>query len=236
MALIPFIIKIASLGLVFGFGLEENYLRQGLVLLPSYFAEGWLVARLIRMAVLGEYIEQRLSGDPRRDFDQFEDHIRAVLSSTIIYVLIKLCLALLTSLFADQMQHYEQMATPDPQEGNAATFLIALALLALILWAFRFLWLYIPAALGRSVEGFLKRISGIRGSFPLIATWLLCFVPLAVVLLLSLQMVGYVFGEGQETGYLYAVITLQAFIDLVTMIITSIALGFGIQSLYRTNP
>lgn len=235
LALIPLIIKIVSLGLIFGFDLEKNYLRQGLLLLPSHFAEGWLIARLIRAAVFGEYLEDRLSGNPQSDFVRFEDHIRAILASTIIYVLIKLCLSLCAGIFVEQAEQYQAINEQNSDQASAAAFFVAFTLLALIIWGFRFLWLYIPAALGYSVERFLKRIRGFQSSFAMIATWLLCFVPLVVVLILGLQMISAVFGDTEDRAYLYAVIILQTVVELIAAIIISVALAFGFQSIYTSS-
>ena len=66
--------------------------------------------------------------------------------------------------------------------GYVDFYLVAVALFAVLIWSFRYLWLYVPIALDYRADSFLKRIPGFIGSFRLIGLWMLCFMPVLFLL------------------------------------------------------
>ncbi|MGQ0527894.1 MAG: hypothetical protein ACT4OY_07720 [Alphaproteobacteria bacterium] len=214
LAILPAAIKMATFVAIMSFELEHNYLRQGILLLPSYFIEGWLVAVAIRFMNRGD--AQPLAGF-------FSS--REALSCMILYVLAKLA-ATFVSSFA--LMHRQEGAPPQgPAEQMAADpslFLFAVIVLSMGLWMFRFLWLYVPAAMGYGIEAFLKKTNRLHFSFYLIGFWILCFVPFALALLMVSQVLPHP-AEGIFLPTIIAMSIAQAFAELCIILVS--ALGFA---------
>lgn len=236
LAVLPLFIKCLSFISLTALEMNENLLRQGLFLIPSYFAEGWLVIVLIRLAVLGEYKVPVLTGDAQEDSARIQDRSRLILAGTVVYVLTKMMLSFFMALFLEQKELYGPQQAPAQGMGS---FIAATIILAILVWAFRFLWLYIPVALGRSIERFLDRIKPFMTSVYMLAVWILCFVPLALIFIVASQAATTVFPGTQDqisTPALYFIMCIQAFVELSVAAISSVSLAYGIQSLYdNTN-
>lgn len=233
MMLIPLIIKLASFVLIAALGMEEQYLRQGLILLPSFFAEGWLIAQIVRLAILKESWPAVLSGDRRKDMKILHVRFRAIMAGTIIYVLTKLVISLISGL---AMQANESFVNQEVVEPTNFGFLTALLVVAFTIWAFRFLWLYIPAALDFPMRDFVYRIRAFKVSILMIATWLLCFIPLALIFLMISELLTSFFpltdaGEIPD-AFKYIMIGFQAILEMLIAIVSSVAMAFGLMSFY----
>lgn len=234
MMLFPFVLKLVSFLIVTALDLDQNYLRQGLVLIPSYFAEGWLVAQLIRLAIFRETWPAMLSGDRKKDMEVLHVRFRAIMAGTIIYVLLKLFMSLFTGLLLEANFDYQST-----QEAEPSSFVFLLSLLAMIfvIWAFRFFWLYIPAALDYSIRDFLYRIRSFKSSLYMIAIWILCFTPLALMFLMASEFFVALFPAAQEgkvpAAYQYSMVVVQAALELCIAMVTSVAMAYRISSLYR---
>src|SRR5690606_1781751 len=141
LALPLLVIKFASFIFISSTGLEGNVLRQGLVYLPSYFVEGWLLAQLIRLSLFGERWPVPVT-EASKDF--VLGRSRAVQAGMAVYVMIQMFMTLTLGLIAQNAPAESQRADlPEPTFG---TFVAGIIALAVIIWAFRLLWLYIPAA------------------------------------------------------------------------------------------
>jgi hypothetical protein len=231
LAFIPVCLKISSLIIISLMGLEANVLRQGILMMPAYAAEGWLIAQLIRMAIFNERWPFSLSGDQKRDQALFITRSRSILACVIIYSLVKLSMSLFAGLvFLDPAG----MAATQPQEPDFLLFIFGSIVLGGAFWAFRLLWLYVPAALDYPLDDFLKRIRGYGTSFYLLGLWLLCFVPLAMVLLFVSKILGVVLGEGAPVMVMtYLSYGIQAIIEMLMSVVASIAFAFGVQAIYE---
>ena len=124
---LPLLIKIASFMLVVSLGLQDNLLRQGLILIPSYFMEGWVVAHAIRLAIFGEI-------GPLHDV-----HNRNIIMATsILYALIKLSSSLVAGMMMTG-EDVKQSINASQIDANAGIVFGVAFMLAFALWAFRFL-------------------------------------------------------------------------------------------------
>lgn len=232
LAAIPVAVKIASFILIDFLGMQENLLRQGLLFLPSFFAEGWLAVLLIRMVVLvpedGPRTKERFKA-----LDESKPNI--LLAGTLVFVLIKLASAFIVGIAfmsAEGMPHRE---APEP---SAASFIFSLLLFALMIWAFRLLWLYIPVAMGVSVTGFLKKIGGYNSSFYLLGAWLLAFVPFVFALYFFAVILGTAFpGSLDEKPLLYTLIfsVVKGVFEVVITIISTLIMTYGIRDIYENK-
>lgn len=224
LAFVPVLIKIACFIVVYALGLEESWLRQGLLYLPAFFAEGVLLARLVVMAGRdgkAAPLVLPVSGN------------KNVMAATLAYVLIKLVLAFVAGIgmMSVEAQRAAESAGLDPQT-SLGLFMASLFLMAFSLWAFRLTWLYVPLAQGYSPRAFLRRIQGMRISFVLIGLWLLCFVPMILVLVMSAGLLADIFGHAEETPsqiYRFAIIIVQSVLEIITLMLASVAVGLGVH-------
>lgn len=237
LAAIPYVIKLILLGVIVAFGIEQNYLRQGLILLPYYAAQGWFLAVIVRMAIWGDHTVSLKATD--HDPAPVEA-IRALRAGIGVFVLLKLFGAVVTGFaishgLADTMQ-----GQPVNAEGSLFALGAAAFLLVFTIWAFRLLWLYVPAALGYSMRGYLRAMKGMTSSFQLIALWLLCFVPLFVVMMMGLEFlngllpsVNIAEERGSFTSLLVSSIT--SIVEITVDAIAAIAVAFAVHSMMRTD-
>ena len=227
-ALIPFVIKLVCFIGVTAFAEDENYLRHGLYLLPSYFAEGWLVIYLIRIALLNEAWPGSAAAAQLP-----VSHQKTMQVAVIVYVLIKLVMAFVAGYVLTAQAGAPEMA--EPSGASPYMLLAVLALFAGMLWAFRLVWLYVPAALGYGLKGFLLKTSKFSFSLYLIGAWLLCFVPLALLLIMVSKVLSGIFpGVGDESSlmFIYSLTIVQAALELIVASISSVAIAHGIKSIY----
>lgn len=220
------------------FGIEQQTLRQGLILLPSYFLEGWVIAQIMVMALYG--LEQ--SGETKTKIlpppEDIETNIKA---SMIAYVLIKLMLSFVVGFTVA-----EQQKLPDapPPEGNMQTFFVVFVMIAFVVWAFRFLWMYVPMVMGRGPMEYLNRFRKMNASFYMMGVWILCFVPLVLVMIFLSEFVGAFLGalSVSEESVLFksALAIVQAFIDYLMALISSVGIAYGFYSVFvgenKTTP
>ena len=247
LATIPFAIKLASFIGVTCIDFNENYLRHGLFLLPSYFVEGWLIMQLIRFAILGErgqanfikanFIKANSTKDEinNQNDELFQARRRGILAGIIIYVISKLLLSFFSALILMNVPTQETVASSNITDTQS--FIIGTAMLLVMIWGFRFVWLYIPAALDYSVSNFLHRIKSFTSSFSMIGLWLLSFVPIMLLLLTFSKILATTFPGVEEdiasVTYRYGMAVVQGVLDLVIAIVSSIGMAYGIQSIYN---
>lgn len=215
-ALPLFLVKFASFVIITSFDLDLTLLRQGLVLLPSYFIEGWVLAVLIRFYMKAE---------PEED-----NAARSILACVLLYVLVKLFLAVTGGLaFASQPVVTEGADMPPPTLGS---FVAAMIALGVTIWAFRLLWFYIPAAIGYPLQRFAERISSYITSIYMIGTWLICVLPPLMVLILFTQIL-LMEAPKDSSGTLlhFILVAAQAVVEIVTAVISTIAMTEAIRSI-----
>lgn len=216
-ALPLFVVKIALFVILTSFGLHIPPLRQGLFLLPAYVIEGWMLAVLIR------YYAQAPQ-DPR-------EASRATLSATLIYVLIKLFLAVTAALTLAAAPETAQAQTPSPP--TLREFAAALIAFAVMIWAFRLLWFYVPAAFGYPLRRFAEKIAAYKTSFYMIGAWLICTLPAGFLFLLFLQAFLAGLPEEAEPGAFlrFSMLAAQTVVEIFVSVVTSIAMAEGVRSM-----
>lgn len=245
-AAMPFFIKMGCFAAVVFLGLETNFLRQGLVLLPSYFAEGVLVAYVIRMVMSGGVIG--------RDVREAEPFARDLTASMVIYVLTKLVMACLTGVAFTQMIESGavqggadgaavEAVTQGAEGGGAevaepsmAMFFLSVMALAAGIWAFRLLWLYVPMAMGVRIGVFMRALGSFGSSFAMMGCWIMCFVPFGILMLIGYEVVAGALGHSAETpsqAFSLVLIPVQAAIEVVIALVSSLAMAYGIQQIFE---
>ncbi len=230
LGLYPVLVKFVCLVCVSAFGYEDNLLRSGLLMIPSYFLEGWLIAHLLRMAFYSD-IGVNLSGDPSRDERALQDKSKDLLAGTIVYVLLRLIgMALVGSLGVDGAA----MSKPPETEQDPSVFMFISAMMVLMLffWMFRIYFIYIPVTLGYSMREYFMKLAGMASSFYILAAWMLCFLPLMLLTILgfdvikSLTMVDG--GGGPLSLFKFLSHGWRAVMEVITEVITTLVIGQGV--------
>ncbi|MBX2833350.1 MAG: hypothetical protein KTR28_00095 [Micavibrio sp.] len=234
LSLIAIAIKILCTMAIFSFSMEQNFLRQGLVYIPGYLLEGWVIATLTVRAMMSEESKD-YAFIPNENYNLKN----AVLSAALLYVLIKITLAVLIGLPFAMSPEAMQASTPldtQDQSSGAAFFMVVVAG-AMLIWAFKLLWVYIPPALGLSIEVFLKKAKGFKSSFYMLGLWLMCSVPINIALLLVRGVIAspFEFIEGEPTPLAFKLVfsLFSVSFDYALSLIVSIGMAYGIISIFR---
>ena len=231
LAALPILIKIGCIAAIVFLGFNNQILRHGLMMIPSYFAEGFLIAYIIRTLHAGD--------DLAADVKQARRHFDDVLAGMIAFVLIQLVLAFVIGYTLSAMPDMPTDVaaadiTADQQSNAMQGFFMALSVLEFMLWAFRFAWLHVPIAMGIPLSKFLVRIQSFSASFPMLGCWLAVFMPLAFAMVMISQGISMVLPEtaGAESQLAVLVIgSFQGFCEIVINVVSAIAMSYGFKSL-----
>lgn len=235
LAAIPILVKFISYVTVLSLGLEENVLRKGLVLFPSYLLEGYLICTLVRLAIFKhEAMIQPPGADSHEHYRRRAADIQA---GAIVYTLLKMLASLIVGVMS------EMEIDPPQQEAAAGSsfevfFGMALFIIFMI-WAFRLLWIYIPVTFGYSMRGYLRKVKGFSFSFHIFSVWIMCLLPFAALFLVFSDILMSITGHSPDDPsdvLRYILVGFQAAMETVLLIIVSVAIGRGIiQILTGTN-
>lgn len=224
-------LKILSFVSFVVFDVQQEVLRQGLYLLPSTLLEGWVIAHLMIMALHYDDAEMGRKSKFLPSPGDVEKNIKA---SMIVYVLMKLMLSFVTGTTFEGARMAQDGPPPEP---GLQGFFVAVMLIAFMIWAFRFLWLYVPMVLGCGPLEFLERFKAFVSSFSFLGVWVMCFVPLILAMLVvseAFGMVAGVFGVGVETVFFESgLAAIQAVTDYLMSLIASIGIAYGVCSVFR---
>ena len=230
LSLMALAVKILIFVALVVFGLQQDILRQGLFSLPAYLLEGWVIAQLMVMALYGQEPErgQAFKLPPPEDIE------RNVKASMIVYVLTKLMLSFVVGSTFNAQEGLPDTQPPDP---SLQIFFMAMMMLVFMIWSFRFLWLYVPFILGCHPIDFLRRFQAFSSSFYMIGVWILCFVPLIIVMVAVSELMSMILGGlglDQDTiAFKSGLALIQAVIDYAMSLISSIGIAFGIYSVFK---
>jgi len=225
---LPILVKLGCIAGIIFLGLENNVLRHGLLMLPSYFAEGFLIAYILRMIHTG--------GDLTQNIKNARRYYNDIISSMIVYVLIKLALAFLVGITMSALPENAQQLAADQSDPEASLqiFMVGMTMIAFLIWSFRFLWLYIPLAMGVSLQVFLRRVHSFSSSFPMLGCWLACFMPLAFLTVLASQIIFAMIPGAADASSPLAILVVSLFqgvAETVIVIVSSVAMAYGFKSL-----
>ncbi len=220
-------------------GIDENFLRQGLLLLPVYFLEGWVIAQLVLMALQVEHMPKKVPGVNDKQVShpllpsaqQMQRNIKA---SAVIYTLTKLALAF---VIGTTMQGHPPDSATNPPEASGSMFIFVVALIAMMIWAFRFFWIYIPMLIGKTPLDYLLRFKAYSSSFYLLGVWMLCFVPMAILMLMMSEIMSIILSilslQDNETVTHIGLSFIQGTVDYLLALLSSLAIGFGVFSVFN---
>lgn len=200
LAAFPLLIKFVCSMTVMMNGYDFDFTKQALLMLPSYFADGWVMSHLVRLIYLGQRWPFRPSGVPETDMAMLRDRAGGIMAGTVFFAVIEFLKTGLTGFLvmtAPPGALPGQDGSPAPVKPGADagssmgdvvaqaqsspyTALAGIVMIIATVWMVRYLWLYIPAAAGFSGRAYLKKVGGLMGSVRLLGVWLICSVPVLV--------------------------------------------------------
>ena len=233
LAVLPLGVKFGCVALIILLGLQDNYLRQGLLLLPGYFMEGWMVAMAIRLALFGEHWLPGAQGLRAGD-----DVRRLVLGSAVFYTLIKVFVTI-AAAFLIMVSGFER-GEPPPAEPAPGSFVALLTLAFVSVWIFRFLWMNVIIAMDVPLGPFTRKIMQVPLSLPMLALWMLCMVPGILILsgvsgLLAPMMSGMT-PETPSISYVFLMSCAEALVELVIALVSGVAMAYAMRDFLFAGP
>ncbi|MFK7839790.1 MAG: hypothetical protein AB8B83_05610 [Bdellovibrionales bacterium] len=228
---IPFLVKTGCVAFIIFMGLEEQLLRHGLVMIPAYFAEGFLIAYVIRTLYSGDTL--------RLDISNARSYYNDIIAAMIAFVLIQLTFAFVVGYTLSAMPDVPadisvETANAQEQADALKQFLMALSVFAFLLWAFRFAWLHVVIAMGVPLSAFLKRVQSFWSVIPMLGCWLAVMMPLMFITFFVSQILGSALPDLESesamlTRFLLSVF--QAGCEIVVNLIAALAMSYGFKAL-----
>ncbi len=232
---IPFLIKSVLFLLVVMFSLHDNYLRAGLILIPSYAAEGWLISQAIRLVLLVQARDFPNAPFLALSSPEAAVHRQTLLASVILYTLIKLAVAFLVGLMVYSRSVDVGPQTPTAEIPTLAAAFIGIGFVFITFWVFRYVWVYVPMAMGYAVKSYVTAVRHFITSFYMLALWMMCFVPVILALLLVSELFLQIFPpldpQTPAPAFTYVMVFFQSAAEIVIALISSVAMTYGIYTL-----
>ncbi|MDP7142864.1 MAG: hypothetical protein QF692_07735 [Alphaproteobacteria bacterium] len=234
LALFPILIKLICFNLVYSFGFEQNFIAQALVLLPSFFADGWMLAHVARTILVDHRWPFRPSGNMDKDMVKLQERALGILRGTLVFVFTEF---LITGVVGIVKRYFEIDFAQAIKDENMAMIFVLMLAISTTIWTFRFLWLYIPAAVNFPIRTFILKLGSFSTSLYLIGLWLVCFLPLlfAFNILVSVLFPGLVEnGTAGVSAFEDAAFkSLRVLLDTAVIILTTASMTFAFKQLYQ---
>lgn len=240
LAVFPLFIKLVCVVTVISMGYQFDFIRQALLMLPSYFADGWVMSHLVRLIYLDQRWPFRPSGNQERDLASLRDRAGGIMAGTVFFALIEFIKTGFTGVM--------YVMAPPPGVGPApvtdvaaqahihpAMGFLALALVFFSVWSVRYLWLYIPAAAGFSGRDYLKRVGGLMGSIRLLGVWMMSAIPLlfGFFIVMSFLLSPFRDQAGNAEPFIEFIQSiLRTVIEMIIMLVTTSGAAFAIKAMY----
>ena len=145
----------------------EDMLLAAVIQLPAEFVRAMLMVIYVRFLLLGD---APVFKKPNEDQERSRQITAGVVAMTTINFLFMGALQALRYV-VDQVEQgsaEQSMAVP--------YFLLFIGLSGLVIWAFRYYWLYVPAALGWDIKGFYAQLPGLSSSLKIMLLMMGCFI------------------------------------------------------------
>lgn len=235
LAAIPIVIKLICFFTAYGLGIDQMRLTYPLLMLPAYFAEGWLIAQFLRTLITGERWPIKIKGDPEKHFEKYLDRARGILAAIITFVLISMVHGGLMVGLLEFREFLLGQTEDGAYTGNPLIIFVAFGAVFAALWTFRLLWLHIPMLVLMPMKTYLKALPGLMPSIHMLATWLLAIVPVLFILIfisgMFLSSSGGSLAEAPQ-GLSFLIIVLNVIGELITKVIASVAITSLLYDLF----
>lgn len=230
LAFLPIVVKFICYFAVINLGLEQNFLRQGLILFPAYLLEGYLICTLIRLAVFTN--EDLIQPPGSGAYEYYKQRGRDIQAGAILYTLIKMLAALILGLaYSGVPINQASTPPPPPPESTFEAFFAAMLMFIFFIWAFRLMWLNAPVTLGYSMRGYLKKVRGFSFSFHIFSVWVMCIIPFSLLAILFSDILSAIFQNDPEDPsemFRIARMGVIAIMETLTSIVSNIAIALGV--------
>lgn len=234
---VPLAVKLVCFIALSALGWEQDFIRMALVMLPSFFTEGWMLAHVVRLVFHNQRWPFQSVGDRAQDEALLMDRAYGVMAGTLFYVVTKFLLAGFMALISQAQtaaQSEMAQAMQAQSEPSMGMFFLAMSILVGTLWGFRLLFLYIPAAAGLN----LKVVTRVRNSFmmsmEMLGIWLVSFVPFALLTLLLASILvpaDLKSAADMAPGSRFLFIVLQVGVDTLIAIVSTAAVAWGLRNM-----
>lgn len=241
-------VKVACLLMVFVMHAQDANLLIGLITAPGVVLEALFVVGVLRFYLYNEsiFIWGKVIPVPegRENVKPYRGpltRLKSIQSAIAIYLLIKVILTALmgaTLDFGNVVEANRAAAVgPSPETGDPtlAVFFIVALFIALVVWAFRFMWLFIPPTMGLSVRAVLNHIRGIESSVFMVAAWMTCVIPVGMLMVMSLGMGVAIFGEKTPATIVLSAV-LQSGFEVIILAVSAIAMTYGFREMIYGKP
>lgn len=233
LAAIPILIKFAFYSLSSFYVDEGNIIRLSLFMIPSYFAEGWLLCHFVRLITNGQRWPYQMSGNEVDDMRALKARGRPLIAGVLSFVLINLALALYFAIFTHftpaEIINGDEIKPEDIPQGTAITLIF---LFAVMVAGFKLVWLYISVAANISPIIYIKKSRGFALTVRFIALWLLCFVP--VMFLMQLILSPFLMSDTSITSSAHILVSIVTIIfDTLKNIIVTAGMTYAVLQIVR---
>lgn len=255
LATIPLLIKFACMIAVMVLGLEQNILRQGLILLPGVMAEGWVLAQFLRTLLKGERWPTILPPDiDDALIDKLLLRARGIVAATLAYALISLASYLIryfsfTFLFGAPQASDEDIAqllnavdTEDTDKKASVNPMMFFPLLGLIIglfWAFRLMWVYIPLSVLMPVQNYLKALGGMLASAKMLVLFFCTMTPVMFVTVLISRVLYSItdsIGDGGDSLAKFIMLFVAAIADTLVGLVATAGFVWAMKDFLPKDP
>lgn len=234
LALVPFLAKLVLFAIAYStMSGDTNLWRMSLIMTPAWIVEGWMLAHFVRLILLKQRWPFQPTGDREQDLPVLQTRYRGVMAGAVAFALTQLLVAgwfaVLITFVPVDLDAPASQAELTPQAAVIACLLFGLAL-----YAFRFLWLYVPAAVGADLRFSAIRLAqGLMISFRLLAVWLLCAVPVMVVMQVILGVALMIAGpdNAASVGSVVSVVA-KVILDIVKNLLCAAAVAIAFRSIF----
>lgn len=239
LAIFPLFIKFVCAMTVIINDFEFDFAKQALLMLPSYFADGWVMSHLVRLIFLDQRWPFRPTGQPQRDMEMLRDRAGGIMAGTVCFALIEFIKTGLTGIMmmaAFPPGHVPgQLPVPEADPPSLQTALMGIGMIVVTVWMVRYLWLYIPAAAGVPGRAYLKRVGGMMGSIRVLGVWMICSIPLlfGFMLLASVFLSGVQPGSDVPPAIDFVMNSLRVTVIMLTTLITTAGVAFVIRGMFE---
>ncbi len=183
---IPLLLKFVCAVAVLLSGAGNDFIRQSIIMLPSYFAEGWMIAQYLRTQLTGERWPYPVDLSSVANEVKIIRRVRGLLACIICYVLTMMGIALIASLTLNVAGTTglsgETRLSPDKQAMITGIMIASIFL-------FRFMWLPLPLVVNTPIAHYISITKGFLPSVKLFALWLLVTLSAVITFIGSLSII-----------------------------------------------
>ena len=234
LATVPLFVQFCCLLVILLAGWGDRSLLSTMILLPSFFAAGWMLSHYVRLIFLDQRWPFRPAGDPAADRQEMQDRAAGLMAGTLVFVISRFLTGGQTAWFFHLLDQVNQVSKVNPPQLSSTMAVVFLATMAVSLWAFRFMWFYIPAVLGYNLRQCVRDLRGIATSFYMIGLTIICSIPVMGVQYLIASVAAAPYDLSHPAGLPLTFDIFLAMLDSIAeTVIAFIATGAMAYALYE---